>query len=207
MKFFKRRVILSLQNDTINEFNDLILRKRFTLFIEYFTINVVVNIENETMKYLTLETLQSINFVELFSFVLKMIVNVSIMLLRNFYFKKDLCNNIRLIIIKIFFTLLKIKILDDEMHNEIRLLLKITLITLKNNYSFILKRRQFFVKVRFVITINKSQKKSLNTVNVNLRLKSFAHNQLYVALSRVTNVKELFILLVKNTIKNTKNIV
>ena len=116
------------------------MKKISISFIKYHSTNVTVNIEKKTIKYLISNTLRFINSVKLSSSVLRLVVNVLIMLLRNLYLKKDLCNETRLMIIKVCLTLLKIKILNNAMHDEIRLILRITLITLKNNYSFILKR-------------------------------------------------------------------
>ncbi len=58
-----------------------------------------------------------------------------------------------------------------------------------------LKRKQFSIRLCFITIINKSQKQSLNTINVNLRSSAFSHEQLYVALLRVTNVNRLALLL------------
>ncbi len=44
------------------------------------------------------------------------------------------------------------------------------------------------------MTINKFQKQSLLIVNINLSLFCFSHDQLYVALFRVTDVQRLSIL-------------
>ena len=55
--------------------------------------------------------------------------------------------------------------------------------------------------------VNKSQNQSLNTINVDLRRSAFFHGQLYVALSRVTDINELFILLPENNNCKTQNVV
>lgn len=45
------------------------------------------------------------------------------------------------------------------------------------------------------MTINKSQGQSLNTVGIDLRYPVFAHGQNYVAFSRLTNYKNITVLL------------
>jgi ATP-dependent DNA helicase PIF1 len=45
------------------------------------------------------------------------------------------------------------------------------------------------------MTVNKSQGQSFNFVGVNLRIPVFTHGQLYVALSRVTDIRGLSLLL------------
>ena len=55
------------------------------------------------------------------------------------------------------------------------------------------------------MTINKSQDKSLNTVGLDLHLPVFCHGQLYVALSRVTKVSKMTVLLSKQSGGKTEN--
>ncbi|KAG1034872.1 hypothetical protein G6F43_013334 [Rhizopus delemar] len=70
---------------------------------------------------------------------------------------------------------------------------------------FTLTRKQFPVRLSFAMTINKSQGQSLKIVGVDLRLPVFTRDQLYVALSRVTSVSGLSVLLdQKNDINSTK---
>lgn len=59
---------------------------------------------------------------------------------------------------------------------------------------FILTRKQFPIRLCFAMTINKAQGQSLNVVGVDLRILVFTHGQLYVALSRGTNVDCLAVL-------------
>jgi ATP-dependent exoDNAse (exonuclease V) alpha subunit len=61
--------------------------------------------------------------------------------------------------------------------------------------AFHLTRTQFPVRLAFAMTINKSQGQSLDHVGIDLRRQVFAHGQLYVALSRTTDVNRLSILL------------
>ena len=55
--------------------------------------------------------------------------------------------------------------------------------------------------------VNKSQNQFLNIVDVDLRFSIFFHDQLYVALFRVTNVNDLHVLLFENAHDKIKNIV
>jgi len=57
------------------------------------------------------------------------------------------------------------------------------------------------------MTVKKSQGQSFQRVGVDLRTEAFTHGQLYVALSRVTCLNGLTLLLLENTLKETTNIV
>jgi ATP-dependent exoDNAse (exonuclease V) alpha subunit len=56
------------------------------------------------------------------------------------------------------------------------------------------------------MTVNKSQGQYLSIVGINLQTPAFSHGQLYVALSRVTDVRNLTVLLPENELK-TVNVV
>ena len=56
------------------------------------------------------------------------------------------------------------------------------------------------------MTINKSQSQSFDSISVDLRISVFTYSQLYIALSRVTTVNGISVLLPPNQSK-TVNIV
>ena len=63
------------------------------------------------------------------------------------------------------------------------------------------------MKLCFAMTVNKLQDQSLNTVGIDLHSSTFTHGQLYVALSRITNISGLSVLLSENGDNKTNNIV
>ena len=71
-------------------------------------------------------------------------------------------------------------------------------------------RRQFPRKRAFALTTNKSQGQTFSRVGVYLEKPVFCHNQLYVALSRVSNSNNLRVVVPLQTEQSnptTKNIV
>ncbi|KAH7053633.1 hypothetical protein BKA57DRAFT_533189 [Linnemannia elongata] len=64
----------------------------------------------------------------------------------------------------------------------------------------IFKRRQFPVKPAFAMTINKSQGQTLENVGLYLPTPVFTHSQLYVALSRCTDERNLKVLIIDGSI-------
>ena len=97
--------------------------------------------------------------------------------------------------------------LGGEFDGQLRVLPRIHLTTTEGELPFQLIYKQFLVKLCFAMTVNKSQDQSFNTVSIDLCSSAFTHSQLYVTLSRITNVSSLSILLSENGDNKTNNIV
>lgn len=59
---------------------------------------------------------------------------------------------------------------------------------------YILSRKQFQIRLCFVMTINKSQGQPFKRVDIDLRQPVFSYGQFYVAVSRTSSVADLHIL-------------
>lgn len=90
---------------------------------------------------------------------------------------------------------------------ELRIIPRIPLTSLEGDLAFILTRRQFPVRLRFAMTVNKSKGQMLRTVGLDLRCPVFVHGQLYVALSCPTNVTNFTVPLQESAGGRTTNIV
>ncbi|KAF7153661.1 hypothetical protein RHSIM_Rhsim01G0106000 [Rhododendron simsii] len=76
-----------------------------------------------------------------------------------------------------------------------------------NGTRMMVVRRQFPVHLAYAMTINKSQGQFVKFIGVNLRISVFSYGQLYVALSRCTSFDRIPVLLPKEEIDSTINIV
>ena len=72
---------------------------------------------------------------------------------------------------------------------------------------FIVSKRQFPTRLCFAIIVNKSQRQSFNFISVNLYIPVFTYRQLYIALSRVTDMRGLSLLLPQEGGAATTNII
>ncbi|UYV74635.1 hypothetical protein LAZ67_12000343 [Cordylochernes scorpioides] len=98
---------------------------------------------------------------------------------------------------------LQARILTGSFRGEEVLIPRIPIIP--NDLPFKFRRLQFPVMVAFAMTINKSQGQTLQVVGVHLESPCFSHRQLYVACSRVSSPKNLFVF--SSTFSKTRNIV
>ena len=97
--------------------------------------------------------------------------------------------------------------LKGEFNGQLRLIPRIKLTTTENDLPYILTRRRDPIRLCFAMTVNKSQGQSLKTVGVDLRTSALTHGQLYVALSRVTTLQGITILMAENSDGKTNNVV
>ena len=92
---------------------------------------------------------------------------------------------------------LEVKLIGGEHDGQFALIPRITLAPTEGQtgLAFVLKRRQFPVRLAFALTINKAQGQSVKHIGVDLRIPVFSHGQLYVALSRATSGQNICVLL------------
>jgi hypothetical protein len=118
-----------------------------------------------------------------------------LMLLRNIDPANGLCNGTRMILLDIRPMVLRCCILGGKHAGKVIFIPRMTLEPSSESLPIELTRRQFPVRLAFVMTINKAQGQSIINVGIDVRTPVFSHGQLYVALSRCTSsdrIKVLF---------------
>ncbi|POS85345.1 hypothetical protein EPUL_004184 [Erysiphe pulchra] len=191
VSIFRDRAILSSRNDDVNRFNNDMAQLRSVPFHD----------DNPS------EYLQSLSGSGLPLGKLSLQVGMPIMLLRNYFARRGLCSGTRLIITRLFNHCIKGRIISpDRRFDGIEHIISCMTITSSEDLPFTLIRKQLPIRPCYSMTINKSQGQTLQRVVVDLSTPVFSHGQLYVALSRITNVNKLIIFLPPGP-KATNNVV
>ncbi|UYV76683.1 hypothetical protein LAZ67_14001748 [Cordylochernes scorpioides] len=130
-------------------------------------------------------------------------IGAIVMLLRNMNPKQGLCNGTRMVIQRMFSHVLEVQKLTGTKVGHTVLVPKISSDT---NLLFILKKRQFPLRLAFAMTINKAQGQTFARLGLLLHEPVFTHGQLYVAFSCVRTLDSIRVKL-NPRINKTRNIV
>ena len=193
--FFRGRAILACRNDDVFATNESILAKMPGASFVLDAVDSADANAAESIHELTAEFLASLNPACLPPSQLVLKVGAPVMLLRNLHPHLGLCNGTRAVVLRIHRSCVQIRITGGDHNGAVHHLFRATLTTNEGDLPWIISRKQFPIRLSFAITINKAQGQSLSTVGVDLRQQCFTHGQLYVALSRVTDISRLSLLL------------
>ena len=134
-------------------------------------------------------------------------MGVLIILLRNLNPSDGLCNGTRLICCGLYSKVIDAEVITGPQVGRRVFIPRISLTPSDTNLPFVLRRRQFPIRVAFSMTVNKSQGQTLNHVGLYLPQPVFSHGQLYVALSRITSNQCIKVLLNRDQQCQTKHVV
>jgi len=205
---FPGRAILAFRNDTVNDFNDVLVERMPGVEHRFEAINHVNVTEDAAVAVpFAVEYLQSISLASIPPSCLRLKIGAPLILIRNLSPRERLCNGTRMSVLGIRRSCLQVAILGGTFDGMIRLFPRIKLTTALEDLPFVLKRTLFPVRLCFAMTVNKSQGQSLDHVAVDLRTPAFSHGQLYVALSIVTSLDGLTLPPSEQTPTLTDNVV
>ena len=107
-----------------------------------------------------------------------------VMLLRNLDTDAGLCNGVRAIVIHAQPRVLDVLLVSGSRAGTRAFIPRLELAPKNPDLPFVLRRRQFPVKLAWCMTFNKAQGQTLQRVGLYLDRSVFSHGQLYVGLSR-----------------------
>jgi ATP-dependent DNA helicase PIF1 len=155
---------------------------------------------------LPVEQLQSINLPSLPPSQLTLKIGAPVLLLRNLYPQEGLYNRTRIVVTSLRAHCIEARLLGGDFDGQLRVIPRIKLSATDTSLGIALSRKQFPVRLYFIMTINKLQGQSFYTVGLDLRTPVFAHGQFYVGVSRTLSVEGLSILLPRENLSRTLNI-
>jgi ATP-dependent DNA helicase PIF1 len=206
--YFSQRVIIAARNIDVNAINNAVLQMLPGNSKTYSSADSAFNdggVANDTIPNEYLNTV-TVPGMPLHDTELK--INCPIILLRNLNPHERLCNGTRMVVTAMAERVIEAQILTGTHAGRKAFIPRISLDTsMSAGLGFILRRRQFPIRLAFGMSINKAQGQSLDQVGIYLNNPVFAHGQLYVALSRCTDRRNLKILLPPNANGMTPNIV
>ncbi|KAG5151029.1 hypothetical protein JHK84_027501 [Glycine max] len=152
-------------------------------------------VQSQPLQAITSEFLNTLSTSGLASYSIQHKVGCPIMLLRNLYQAKGLCNGARMIVTRLANHVIKVKLMST---NSI------------DNLVYIPQMSMSPSQMSYVVIINKSQDQSLACVRLYLPRPVFSHGQLYMEISRVQSKQGLKILIHdkdNNPLQTTTNVV
>lgn len=207
-KYFSQRVILAARNVNIDTINNTSLQMLPGNVKIYSNADSAFNYPRVTNDSIPNEYINTITVpgMPLHETTLKL--KCLVILLPNLKPHERLRNSAQIVITAIAEQVIKAQILTGTHAGKKAIIPRILLDTLMSTgLRFILCRQQQPIQLGLRMSINKAQGQSLNQVGLYLNNPVFAHGQLYIALSKCTNCRNLRILLPLNTNRRTLNIV
>lgn len=200
--YFLRRMILAPRNGDVDSINEEVLSRMSGDAATYYSADAIVTEvgadgPDAIEENLPVEVLRSLSASGLPSGELTLKPGCPLILLRNLAPARGLCNGARMTLLRMSERVLEVKLIGGDHDGDVAFIPRVSLTPSGgiNGFSFLLRRRQFPVRLAFALTINKAQGQSADFVGLDLRVPVFAHGQLYVAFSRATSSQRIKVLL------------
>jgi hypothetical protein len=194
----KDKCILCPKNEDTLELNEEILE--YVNQNQTHTYSSIDSVESDELKndqsknnqsFYTLEFLNKLTPSGMPPHKLNLKISAIVMLLRNLDFKRGLCNGTRLVVRRLYSYIIEAEIISGSHVGNIELIPRIVLKSKGHELPFKQLRLQFPLRLAYCMTINKSQGQTFKKVGLFLSAPVFSHGQLYVAMSRVSRLRDL----------------
>jgi len=190
--WFRNRAILTARNDVALEINTLILVS-LDPATEHIakSMDSVADSESGNSTNFPPEFLNTLTPSGLPPHKLRLRAGAVVIVLRNLDKEKGICNGCRCLVLAISRRLLDVRILTGRSAGKRYLLPRIPFRSGASEFPFILRRRQFPVRLAWAMSIHKAQGQTLKQCGVFLPAPVFTHGQLYVCASRSSSASGL----------------
>ena len=140
------------------------------------------------------EFLNTINMPGMPAHKLTLKKGMPVMLLRNLDAKNGHCNGVKYVVVNMLDHVIEVMAISGSHPGAKLFIPRITLISTSGTLPFTMRRKQYPIRPAFAMTANKAQGQTLSRVGIYIGTDFFSHGQLYVALSRCGDRKNIKVL-------------
>ena len=158
--------------------------------MEYKSIDTT---DDNSTEY-TPEFLNTCNLPGMAPHLLSLKLGAPVVLLRNMDAKNGHCNGIKYVVRNIRPHVVELMAISGSKAGSTLFLPRIIMMSESAMLPFTIRRRQFPIRLCFGMTANRAQGQTLATVGVYMTADFFTHGQVYVALSRCGDRREINVL-------------
>ncbi|XP_045792256.1 ATP-dependent DNA helicase PIF1-like isoform X2 [Trifolium pratense] len=212
-KFFEDRAILAPTLEVVEKVNNFVMSLMPGEEKTYLSCDSVCKVDVDASVnhyWLTTEFLNEIQCSGLPNHKLILKRGVPVILMKNIDLSSGLCNGTRLIVDELGVNVIGARIITGNHVGDKVFIPRMNLVSSDGSIPVKFQRLQFPLSLCFAMTINKSQGQTLSHVGLYFPRSVFAHDQLYVAVSRVKSLNGLKVLIADDYGEwstSTKNVV